>query len=124
MHETLIRFFSLFGLPKVIQSDQGTNFMLWIFAQLLKQLHIQHCPSGAYHLRESQGALECFHQTLKSMLRAYCITDERQWDENVPLVLFAVREVVQESLGFSPRRTGVWAYGTWAAKAVARKVAS
>ncbi len=27
---------------------------------------------------------------------------ERDWDEGVPLVLFAVRETVQESLGFSP----------------------
>ena len=74
--KALIRLFSLFGLPKVIQSDQGTNFMSRIFAQVLKQLHIQHCPSSAYH-PESQGALEHFHQTLKSMLWAYCITDER-----------------------------------------------
>lgn len=35
------------------------------------------------------------------MLRAYCLEVQKDWDEGVAL-LFAVREVVQESLGFSP----------------------
>ncbi|KAM3842935.1 tudor domain-containing protein 15-like [Diretmus argenteus] len=56
---------------------------------------------SAFH-PESQGALERFHATLKSMLRAYCLEFEKDWDNGVHLVLFAVREVVQESLGFSP----------------------
>uniref|UniRef100_A0A3B3WI04 Gypsy retrotransposon integrase-like protein 1 n=1 Tax=Poecilia mexicana TaxID=48701 RepID=A0A3B3WI04_9TELE len=97
----LVKFFSLFGLPKVIQTDQGSNFMSRIFNQVLKQLDITHCHSSAYH-PESQGALERFHQTLKSMLRAYCLEFDGDWDEGVHLLLFAAREVVQESLGFSP----------------------
>ena len=36
------------------------------------------------------------------MLKSFCLEFERDWDEGVPLALFAVREVVQESLGFSP----------------------
>lgn len=36
------------------------------------------------------------------MLRKYCLESEKDWDEGVPLVLFAARETVQESLGFSP----------------------
>ena len=35
------------------------------------------------------------------MLRAYCYEQERDWDEGIPLLLFAIRESVQESLGFS-----------------------
>ena len=27
---------------------------------------------------------------------------EKDWDEGVPLIMFAVREVVQKSVGFSP----------------------
>lgn len=42
-------FFSLFGLPKVVQTDQGSNFMSRVFAQVLKQLNIKHCHSSAYH---------------------------------------------------------------------------
>lgn len=36
------------------------------------------------------------------MLRAYSIEHQLDWDQGVPFVLFAVREAVQESLGFSP----------------------
>ena len=49
-----------------------------------------------------QGALERWHQTLKSMLHKYCFETGKDWDEGVPLVLFAIREAKQESLGFSP----------------------
>lgn len=97
----LVKFFSIFGIPRVIQSDQGTNFTSKLFSQVLNCLSVKHKLSSAYH-PESQGALERFHQTLKSMLRTYCFETGKDWDEGVPLVMFAVRETVQESLGFSP----------------------
>ncbi|XP_067261173.1 uncharacterized protein [Chanodichthys erythropterus] len=97
----LVRFFSMFGLPKVVQSDQGTNFLSRIFGQVLTTLNVSHQTSSAFH-PESQGALERFHQTLKAMLRRYCMDTGKDWDEGIPLLLFAVREAVQDSLGFSP----------------------
>ncbi len=99
--QALTKFFSTFGLPKVVQTDQGTNFMSRLFKQVLSQLNIKHEVSSAYH-PESQGALERFHQTLKSMLHTFCAQSEKEWDEGLPLLLFAVRETQQESLGFSP----------------------
>ena len=36
------------------------------------------------------------------MIRSYCFDTERDWDEGIHLLLFAVRESVHESLGFSP----------------------
>lgn len=99
--KALIKFFATFGLPKIIQTDQGTNFMSKIFNQVLQSLSITHRVASAYH-PESQGSLERFHQTLKSMLGKYCKDTGKDWDEGVPLMLFAVRETVQESLGFSP----------------------
>lgn len=70
--------------------------MSQIFVQVLKQLSISHIHP------ESQGTLEPFHQTLKAMLRAYCIEFEKDWDGGVHLMFFAMREVTQESFGFSP----------------------
>ena len=99
--KALIKFFTLFGLPKSIQSDQGTNFMAHAFQQVMNQLGIKQYKSSAYH-PESQGALERFHQTLKTMIKMYCTENSKDWDEGVHLLLFAVRESVQESLGFSP----------------------
>ena len=65
------------------------------------KLGIKQYTSSAYH-PQSQGALERFHQTLKSMLHTYCFEQDKDWDEGVHLLLFAAREAVQESLGFSP----------------------
>ncbi len=64
----LIKFFTTFGLPKIIQTDQGTNFMSRAFKQSLQSLGVSHSVSSAYH-PESQGVLELWHQTLKSMLK-------------------------------------------------------
>ena len=36
------------------------------------------------------------------MIRSYCFDTEKDWDEGIHLLLFAVRESVQESLDFSP----------------------
>ena len=99
--KALIKFFTLVGLPKSLQSDQGSNFMSGLMQEVMYQLGIKRYKSTAYH-PQSQGALERFHQTLKNMLRAYCLQHGKDWDEGVHLVLFASREVVQESLGFSP----------------------
>lgn len=46
--------------------------------------------------------LECWNQTFKSVLRKYCLEIGNSWDEEVPFALFALREAVQDFLGFSP----------------------
>ena len=99
--KAVVTFFTLVGLPKIIQSDQGSNFMSRVFQQGVHQLGIQQLKSSAYH-PESQGALERFHQTLKNMIRTFCLQYEKDWDDGVHLLLFAAREAVQESLGFIP----------------------
>ena len=99
--KALIKFFTFVGLPKSVQSDQGSNFMSGIFQQVMHELGIKQYRSSAYN-PESQGALERFHQTLKNMIRSYCFYTEKDWDEGMHLLLFAVRESGQESLGFSP----------------------
>ena len=36
------------------------------------------------------------------MIRTYCYDTNKDWDDGIHLLLFAARESVQESLGFSP----------------------
>ena len=47
--KALIKFFTTFGLPKVVQTDQGSNFLSRLFKQVLKTLSITHRVSSAYH---------------------------------------------------------------------------
>lgn len=81
----LTRFFSTFGLPCIIQTDQGTNFKSTLFKQILATLQVQHVFSSSYH-PQSQGALERWHQTLKSMLRKYCTETGLSWTKEFLLL--------------------------------------
>ena len=75
--------------------------MSGVFQQVMHELGIKQYRSSAYHPK-SQGALERFHQTLKNMIRSYCFDTEKIGMKVYTFLLFAVRESVQESLGFSP----------------------
>ena len=66
--EELIKFFTKFGLPKVIQPDFRSNFTSKYFKEKMLELGIKHIFSSPYH-PESQGQLERFHQSLKSMIK-------------------------------------------------------
>ena len=48
------------------------------------------------------GLVERFNGTLKQMLKRMCVDRPKDWDKYLPTVLFAYREVPQESLGFAP----------------------
>ena len=99
--DELIGFFTKFGLPKIIQSDCGSNFTCKYFQEKMRELGIKHVTSSPYH-PESQGQLERFHQTLKSMLKKFCLENESEWDKEIPYVLFAFRSVPGEALNYSP----------------------
>ncbi len=98
---TLPQFVLIFGIHRVIQSDQGWNCSSHMFAQVFKQLQVKHSRPSAYHA-QSQGALEHFHQMLKSLLPAFCTEMGKDWEEGLLWLMLAAREVTQESTGFSP----------------------
>lgn len=52
--KSLAQFMSIFGIPKVIQSDRGSNFSSHPIAQVLKQLKIQHNMLSAYHAQSQE----------------------------------------------------------------------
>ena len=58
--KAMIKFFTTFGLPRIVQTDQGTNFLSKAFKDTLQRLGVSHSVSTAYH-PESQGALERWH---------------------------------------------------------------
>ena len=99
--EALVQFFTRYGLPKEVQSDQGSNFMSGLFQEVMYRLGMNQLKSSAYH-PQSQGALERYHQTLKTMIRAFCEEYHEDWDKGISFLLFATRDSPNESTGFSP----------------------
>ena len=99
--EQLVQVFSRVGIPQEIMSDQGTNFMSTLLAEMYRLLNVQRLRTTPYH-PQCNGLVERFNQTLKAMLRKSATKDGKDWDKLLPYLLFAYREVPQESTGFSP----------------------
>ena len=60
---------SLFGLPVVITTDRGKQFVSDLFNQLMKLLGSKRTKTTANH-PEANGLVERFHRSFKSALRA------------------------------------------------------
>lgn len=97
----LIDIFSRTGIPREILSDQGSNFMSALMKQLCSLLKIKKLNTSPYH-PQANGLVENFNGTLKMMLKCYSEDELKNWDKNIPYVLFAYREAKHESTGFSP----------------------
>ena len=99
--EELIQIFARVGLPQEILTDQGSNFQSQLLQQLHRFLKVHAIRTSPYH-PQTDGLVERFNQTLKSMLRKCAREEGKDWDKMIPFLLFAYREVPQESTGFSP----------------------
>ncbi|KAL5019661.1 hypothetical protein ScPMuIL_002553, partial [Solemya velum] len=68
--ECLVSLFSRVGVPKEILSDQGSNFMSDLMKELCRLLSIKKLSSTPYH-PQTNGLVEKFNGTLKTMLKTY-----------------------------------------------------
>ena len=68
--------------------------------QTLQAFGIVKSHTTAYH-PQGDGIVECFNRSLLQLLRSY-VEKEADWEQNLPLVLFAYRTVIHSSTGTSP----------------------
>ena len=97
----LIQLFARVGIPEEILTDQGPNFMSSLLEELYRLLQIRRIRTTPYH-PQTDGLVERFNGTLKSMQGKFVADSQNDWDTYLPYVLFAYREVPQESTVFSP----------------------
>jgi len=89
-----------FGIPKVIQSDQGTHFVNSMIKELTEKFRIRHSLSSPYH-PQSNGLVERFNKTLCEGLAKVGETIH-DWDRYLAPVLFAYRIKTLRISGTSP----------------------
>ncbi|GFO31661.1 gypsy retrotransposon integrase-like protein 1 [Plakobranchus ocellatus] len=97
----LFSIFTRLGFPKEIQSDRGQQFMSNLLAEFNSLCDIKHFVSTPYH-PQTNGIVERFHSTLKSIIRKLSHESPSEWSCFVPAALFAYRGQVHSSTGFSP----------------------
>ena len=99
--EELVKVFARVGIPEELLTDQGSNFTSELMRQVTALLRISQIRTTPYH-PQTDGVVERFNGTLKAMLRKFAREAPQSWDELLPFLLFAYREVPQASTGFSP----------------------
>ena len=93
--------FSRVGIPDEMLTDCGSQFTAEVIKEVSRLLSLQQLTTTPYHPM-CNALVERFHATMKQMLRRKCAERPKDWDEYLPALLFAIREVPQKSLGFSP----------------------
>lgn len=99
--KTLKDTFASFGMPVKIQTDGASYFTRSEFSKFVKELGIYHAVSSPYH-PASQGALERQHRTLRATLAKVGLENSTHWDDDLPFVLFCLKDMPSASTGFSP----------------------
>ncbi len=98
--EAAIQIFSRMGLPYQILTDRGSQFTGALAKQLASLLGIEKLHTTAYH-PQTNGVLERLHATLEAMLgKARDLGLD--WVQQIPFVLFALRQAPNRTTGFSP----------------------
>ena len=99
--EALISIYSRLGIPEEILSDMGMQFISECMSEVERLLKIRHLSTTPYH-PQCNGLVEKCNGTLKTMLRKLCADQPREWHRFLNALLFAYREVPQETTGFAP----------------------
>ena len=99
--EALIAMFSRVGIPSKMLMEHESRVTIEVMNEVSRLLSLQQLTTIPYR-PYSKGPVERFHAMLKRVLLTMCAERPNDWDKYLPALLFAVREIPQESLGFSP----------------------
>lgn len=100
--DALLKVFSRIGIPRVIVSDIGTNFVAALTKEFYAKLGVELRTSCPYH-PEANGGVERFNQTLKKLLYTVMLSEKpRDWDKKIEYLLWAYISIPHSTTGISP----------------------
>ena len=92
---------SRYGISKILLSDRGSNFTSKLMQSICKLLGVKRILSSPRH-PQANGRVERLHSTIGNILSQFVDSSQRNWDEVLPLALFAIRSSVNRSTGDTP----------------------
>ena len=94
-------FFSVFGFPQKLLSDQGTEFTGDVITAMCKLLGIEKIRTTPYH-PQTNGSAERVHQILQRMIGKLDLEKCRKWPKHIGSVLIAYNATRSQVTGSSP----------------------
>lgn len=91
--------FFIFGVPRVVISDNGSQFVSNIYMEFCKLNGINPFHQSPYHAKSNPT--ERYVGTIKSLIRA-TISKAKDWDKYIKEIAFALNSSVSETTGFTP----------------------
>jgi hypothetical protein len=92
----ITRVLCLHGVPKIIVSDQGSQFVARFWEQLHTSLKTHLIHSSAYH-PQTKCQTKRVNQILEDMVRACVMEHQGSWDKNLSWAEFSYNNSYQES---------------------------
>lgn len=89
-----------FGIPEIIATDRGTEFISATMIEVCKLLNIEKLTSTSYH-HQSIGSLENTHKHLGAFLRIYC-TNSYPWSHWIPFWCFSFNNTIHTETKYAP----------------------
>ena len=99
--EYLFKSFCDFGFPKIIQSDNGTEFVNKVIKAIAEIARIDHRLITPYHPR-ANGIAERYIQTATRAIRKQLHSVKKSWDQYVPTIQFMINIKIAAIHGSTP----------------------
>jgi transposase InsO family protein len=90
-----------FGCPRSLTSDHGAHFISGTITKITIEFLIQHHKSNPYHL-QANGIVEVFNKIMERGLTKVCCTNWEDWDDRVPIVLWAYTITTKKIHRYTP----------------------
>ncbi|XP_062556949.1 uncharacterized protein LOC134221780 [Armigeres subalbatus] len=92
--------FRLFGVPEIILTDNGSQFVSKRFKDLLEAYHVNHWLTPAYHPQVNNT--ERVNRVITTAIRATLKKDHKHWADDIQSIANAIRNAVHDSTKYSP----------------------
>ena len=95
------KFFSVFGFPRRLMSDQASEFTGQVISELCDLLSVTKIRTSPYHL-QTNGTVERVHQTLRRMIAKMDPEKRAKWPSHLGSILIAYNATRSLITGYSP----------------------
>lgn len=93
-----------FCIPKLLVTDNGTNFTSKLFSETCKLLGVKKIHITAYH-PQANGSLERSHRPLAEYLRSFVDNDDRCWDQWLRQAMHVHNNTVHTATKLTPTKS-------------------